>query len=480
MAENQTDGHDLTIKTPPRGLAIFALVGPSFIWAAEFIGSGEVILATRTGAILGSSVLWAIVVGVFLKYWIGMSGARYTVCTGEGMIDMFDRVPGPRHWVVWVVLIVQFAAGIVSIGSLATAAGVFINNLIPPIHPAVCGWLVTIVAVAVAWTGAFDFLKIIMSFFVIVIVLGAMFVAFHVFPTFGELLGGLTFHLPDVPQWAQAIEGVSSNPWRELLPLLGWCAGGFASQVWYTYWVIGAGYGATKDRGCGRPADVSALKNLSASAAGRIKGWCRVLYLDATIAMVIGVVVTGAFFIAGAGILRPQEIAPEGADVAIELSNVFARDWGRIGGIIFMITGASALVATQIGQLAGWPRLLADSFRICFPGLNKRYSWKALFRFFLVFFFVTNVIIVWFFKGSPVILIMFSSVIDGLLLTPLQAIWIAVVMYCVMPKMLSKEAARILKPHWIFAVGLVAAFLLFGYVCIFQIPATLISLFGGG
>ena len=162
MAENQTSCNDLGIKTPPRGLAILALVGPSFVWAAEFIGSGEVILATRTGAILGSSVLWAIVVSIFLKYWIGMSGARYTVCTGEGMIDMFDRIPGPRHWVVWVVLVVQFAAGIVSIGSLATAAGVFIHNLIP-LPSTFCGWLVTIVAVAVAWTGTFDFLKIIMT-----------------------------------------------------------------------------------------------------------------------------------------------------------------------------------------------------------------------------------------------------------------------------------------------------------------------------
>ena len=94
---------DLEIKKPPKGLAIFALVGPSIVWCAEYIGSGEVILATRTGAILGTGVLWAVVVGIFLKYWIGLSGARYTVCTGEGMIDMFERIPGPKHWAVWIV-----------------------------------------------------------------------------------------------------------------------------------------------------------------------------------------------------------------------------------------------------------------------------------------------------------------------------------------------------------------------------------------
>ncbi len=72
------------IQIPPKGLAVLSLMGPSLVWCAEYIGSGEVILATRTGAILGTSVIWAIVFGIFLKYWIGMSGARYTVCTGEG------------------------------------------------------------------------------------------------------------------------------------------------------------------------------------------------------------------------------------------------------------------------------------------------------------------------------------------------------------------------------------------------------------
>ena len=69
----------MNIKSPPLGLSLILFIGPSLIWCSEFIGSGEVILATRTGAILGTGVIWAVVSGIFLKYWIGMSGARYTV-----------------------------------------------------------------------------------------------------------------------------------------------------------------------------------------------------------------------------------------------------------------------------------------------------------------------------------------------------------------------------------------------------------------
>jgi hypothetical protein len=70
----------------------------------------------------------------------------------------------------------------------------------------------------------------------------------------------------------------------------------------------------------------------------------------------------------------------------------------------------------------------------------------------------------------PVFLVKTGAILDGLLLTPLQALWIAIGLYVVMPKLLSDEANKILKPHWIFGLGLLVAFLVFGYFCVFQIP----------
>jgi Mn2+/Fe2+ NRAMP family transporter len=459
------------IKTPPKGLVILAMVGPAFIWCAEYIGSGEVILATRTGAILGPGIMWAIFFGIFLKYWIGMSGARYTVCTGEGMIDMFERIPGPRHWVVWIVLVVQFISATVSIGSIASAAGIFVNALIP-INPYFGGWFVTIFSLVVVWSGVFDLLKMVMSFFVFVIVLGVLYVAITVFPPFSTLLQSFIPNVPSVPEWALSIGDVSANPWREILPLLGWAAGGFASQVWYTYWVLGAGYGAAQDRPYGRPADLQVLRNLSRDAALRIKGWCRVVYTDATIAMIIGNVVTISFMLAGAGILRPNHLAPQGEDAALTLSTIFSTRWGGLGSLLFMLAAAAALISTQVGQLAGWPRLLADCFRICVPGFG-RLAWKRQFRLFLVFFFCANMVIVYSLGFRPVFLVKIGAVLDGLLLTPLQALWVAIGLFVVMPRLLSPEAKKVLKPHWIFALGLLVAFLVFGYFCVFQIPFAL-------
>ncbi len=460
-----------SIRKPPRGAAMLLLVGPSLIWCAEYIGSGEVILATRTGAVLGTAVMWAVVAGVFLKYWIGLSGARYTVCTGEGMIDMFDRIPGPSHWVVWVIMVAQVAAATVAIASLASAAGIFVSSLIP-LPPYWGGWLVSIFAVAVVWSGAFDVLKIVMSFFVAVIVLGVGYVAVHVLPDMGALLAGLVPHAPPVPAWAVA-QGISDNPWRELLPLLGWSAGGFASQVWYTYWVLGAGYGAAAGRRYGEPADVGALRQITREGALRIRGWCRVVYVDATLAMVIGTVVTASFLVAGAGVLGPRQLAPEGPSVAVSLSEVFSVRWGRLGGVLFMLGGAAALVATQVGQLAGWPRLLADALRICVPGFRRRFAWKTQFRMFLLLFLFTNMVIVYTLGLRPVFLVKMGAILDGLLLTPLQALWVGIGLYVVMPRLFRDEAWRVIRPHWVFGAGLAVAFLVFGYFCVVQLRVVL-------
>jgi len=344
------------------------------------------------------------------------------------------------------------------------------GSSIVPIDTKLAVCLVTIFALAVAWSGKFNVLKIVMSVFVLIIVLGILYIAVRVFPGFSECI---SFHSPTVPDWAIDI-GVSDNPWKEILPLLGWGAGGFASQVWYTYWVLGAGYGAAAGRGYGRPADVPTLRGMSREAAEKIKGWCRVLYVDSSLAMIIGIAVTGAFLIAGTG-LGAEQIAPKGEALAIELSTVFSSRWGPVGGFLFILSGTAALISTNTGQLAGWPRLLADSCRICIPGVARRFSWKKQFRFFLLFFFCTNMVIVFFFEGSPVVLVKISAIFEGLLLTPLQAILVAIGLFFVMPKLLSTEAARILKPNWIFAVGLIIAFVVFAYFCIFQMPFVLFA-----
>jgi len=460
------------VPKPPRGLAIALVLGPGLIWAGEYIGSGEVILATRTGAVLGVAVLWVPVVAILAKFWIGLAGAHYTVCTGEGMIDMMSRTPGPRNWVLWPVFIGQICSGAIATGALVTAASIFAGHFVP-LPPFLLGWVITAVVIAVTWSGKFDLLKKGMSVLVLLIIIGVFDVARSTWPGWGALLTGIfAFQMPEAPAWAQTQSQAPVTAWREVLPLLGWAAGGFASQVWYTYWVLGAGYGMAHGRECGQRLDSIRLSAITGDAARQLKSWCRIVTLDAVIALVIGIAVTAAFMIAGAGVLRPAHVAPEGPSVATELSSLFSQRWGRIGADLFMLAGLAAMLSTLLGQFAGWPRLLADCGRLLIPGV-ARYPWKTQFRCVLLCYAVSNLVLVYTLGQKPVFLVKLGAVLDGLLLTPLQALAVGLTLFVVMPRFFPPEARRILRPSPIIAAGLALAFVVFAYFCIFQMPLVL-------
>ncbi|MFO7974766.1 MAG: Nramp family divalent metal transporter [Candidatus Hydrogenedentota bacterium] len=470
MASESADSQkENAVALPPRGLNLLMVLGPGLVWCGEYIGSGEVVLATRTGAILGVIVLWAPAIAIFAKLWIGVAGARYTVCTGEGMMDMLGRTPGPRNWVIWPVMIGQVCSGAISTGALASVAAIFAAHFIP-LPEYVLGWGITLGVIALVWSGRFDPLKKAMSVLIVLIIIGVFDVARTTWPGWGDVLFGLFgFQAPDLPAWAVQKYNIGPSPWGEILPLLGWAAGGFASQVWYTYWVLGAGYGMAKGRNYGEPLDPDALKQIDTDTAQNVRGWCRVVYADATVAFLIGVTVTAAFMIAGAGVLRQAEIAPTGSSVALELSRIFSERWGAVGGHLFILAGLAAMLSTLLGQFAGWPRLLADGFRLLVPRVG-RYPWKYQFRFILVCYALSNMVIVYTLGLKPVFLVQLAAVLDGLLLTPLQALAVGLVLYLVMPKFFSEDVRRILKPHPIFAIGLLLAFVVFGYFCVARFP----------
>lgn len=49
---------------------VWTVLGPGLLVAATGIGAGDLATASFTGSILGTAVLWAAVLGAFLKYVI--------------------------------------------------------------------------------------------------------------------------------------------------------------------------------------------------------------------------------------------------------------------------------------------------------------------------------------------------------------------------------------------------------------------------
>ncbi|MBI1899553.1 MAG: Nramp family divalent metal transporter [Planctomycetia bacterium] len=115
-----------TVQSPPttwRGIA--RQLGPGLIIAGSIVGSGELIMTTRTGAQAGISLLWLIVVGCVIKVFVQIELGRYAVSSGETTLTALNRVPGPRwklNWIVWFWL-AMIVAGFGQLGGIIGGVG---------------------------------------------------------------------------------------------------------------------------------------------------------------------------------------------------------------------------------------------------------------------------------------------------------------------------------------------------------------------
>ncbi|MCR9200406.1 MAG: Nramp family divalent metal transporter [Planctomycetaceae bacterium] len=98
------------IEQPPTNfVSILKQIGPGLIIAANIVGSGELIMTTRTGAQAGIALLWLILLGCVVKIFVQLELGRFTISHGETTLSSLNRVPGPKAaGVNWVVLLWGF------------------------------------------------------------------------------------------------------------------------------------------------------------------------------------------------------------------------------------------------------------------------------------------------------------------------------------------------------------------------------------
>ncbi|MCA9086625.1 MAG: Nramp family divalent metal transporter, partial [Planctomycetaceae bacterium] len=94
-----------SVSEPPSSpLEILKQVGPGLIIAANIVGSGELIMTTKTGAEAGIALLWLIMLGCVVKVFVQLELGRFAISHGETTLSSLNRVPGPRlgriNWVV--------------------------------------------------------------------------------------------------------------------------------------------------------------------------------------------------------------------------------------------------------------------------------------------------------------------------------------------------------------------------------------------
>ena len=71
---------------------MFAAIGPGLLLAATGVGGGDLATGSFAGSILGTAVLWAVLVGAFLKFVVTEGLARWQLATGDSFLEVDGRI----------------------------------------------------------------------------------------------------------------------------------------------------------------------------------------------------------------------------------------------------------------------------------------------------------------------------------------------------------------------------------------------------
>ena len=336
-----------TIKEPPVSFTRqLKFLGPGFILSASIVGSGELIATTILGAKAGFIAFWVIIVSCLVKVAVQLEFGKQAILTGETVMSLFNKLPGIRFgragWAVWIVGILT-TLKIVQLGGMIGGSAVVLNMLFDSLPLYIYVILLVIITASLIYGGYYKAVEkvslIMVVAFTVTTLIAIIVLRYTPFNfTWKELSSGLQFRLPSeyvaVAFGAFGITGVASD-----------------EIIAYNYWCIEKGYAA-----------YTGPRNNSDEWRNRARGWIRVMYLDAVLAMIIYTSVTAAFYLLGAAILHENKIVPQGNEVIEAISSIYTQSLGEGAKLIYLIGAFFVLFSSVFATLAAWTRLFSDIF----------------------------------------------------------------------------------------------------------------------
>jgi len=335
------------ISPPPQHwLARLRFLGPGFVLSAAIVGSGELIATTTLGARAGFITFWVIIVSCLVKVAVQLEFGKHTILTGETPMQAFHRLPGPKlgkaGWAVWSYFLFMLVK-LLQVGGIVGGVGVILNIAFSDVP--VIGWAfaVGVVVSLLIFRGYYQFIE---RFSVIMIGLFTLFTFASLFflqytrfaLSWDAIWTGLQFQLPpEAVGVAIAAFGITGVGGEEI--------------IYYNYWCLEKGYAAKS----GPPEG-------DAGWAVRARGWIKVMYLDALLAMIFYTIVTAAFYLLGAAVLHAQSTVPEGYQMVETLSTMYTETLGSGAKNVFLVGAFVVLFSTLFASLAAWTRQYADIF----------------------------------------------------------------------------------------------------------------------
>ncbi len=311
---------------------MLAVIGPGILISATGVGAGDLAAGAFAGSKLGVAVLWAVLLGAFIKYAITEGLTRWQLATGQTLIEgAILRLGKPaQYFFISYFLIWTFGVG----SSLISACGVAAHAMFPVFDDPVQGKIVfgilhSVMGLLIVLLGTFRTFERLMGLcvglmFVLVVITAAL-----VQPDWLDVMKGLI--IPSIPSYVQ--DGVDQGVgWT--LALMGG-VGGTLTILSYGYWI--------REEGREEADDLSL---------------CR---LDLAVAYVV----TAVFGLAVIIIASNSDLERQAsAALVVVLSNQLGDAVGNVGRSVFLVGAWAAMFTSLLGVWQSVPYMFADYWRI--------------------------------------------------------------------------------------------------------------------
>jgi Mn2+/Fe2+ NRAMP family transporter len=320
---------------------LLAIVGPGILVAATGVGAGDLATAAFTGSVLGLAILWAVIVGAFLKFVLNEGLARWQLATSttllEGCADRFGRT------IIWLFLCYLAVWSFLVAAALMGAAGVTGHAIYPLFGTEAAndnkifyGVLHSVVAVVLVNVGGYRLFGKVMSACIGIMFVVVVLTAIAMRPSFGALASGLFW--PTI-----SAGGVS---WT--IALMGG-VGGTLTVLCYGYWIREEGRQGIED-----------LKT------------CRI---DLATGYVMTAVFGLAMVVIGSSLGAMEGKA--GAKLIVEIAGQLDTTLGPLAKWAFLLGAWGAVFSSLFGVWQSVPYLFADSWSLATSGRNGQKSNRA-------------------------------------------------------------------------------------------------------
>jgi Mn2+/Fe2+ NRAMP family transporter len=296
-------------------------VGPGIVIAVTGVGAGDMVSSLVAGTDFGMVLIWAVVLGALLKWFLTEGIGRWYMASGQTILQGWHALGrGATYYFIVYLFIVTFVFG----AAVTSTAALAVDAAFPDTLP-VWAWAVlhAVAAFIIVGIGRYGLFELIMKTFAglkfgIVILLAILLA-----PNLGELALGF---VPRIP------EGALIN----VLAIIGG-VGGTYSLAAYNYWV--------RERGWRR------------------SSWIPMMRTDVTVGYALTALFMVSMLVIGAELLFGTGTSISDDEGLVALVNPLQDRFGVLASWAFLIGFWAVATGAMIGAWNGGAYLFADAIR---------------------------------------------------------------------------------------------------------------------